>query len=417
MLIRRARGRRAGGRRAIPVADVRGFPWRAETPLYHATVALGPIRQGGFKTRDQLRAARYGGPTQVTGGGTSTMISFTLDYRVALAIVVGLETFRRIAQGLYTPKDFLVRLESEVGSYGVSAAIRHEFGLSQEPSEAEQIARNRALLARGMKRMRHQGIGGGPQPADLPPGSEVVQWWHEVMGKTREQYETPFWHEHTQKMVRPESFVLVWNEPMSREETAKVLASIYKAALSCYERDKECVYNPLFMLGSMRAFAHIRQRDIGIVEATTDYGHICAEGASSAMDLASLPFQEAKAWESFLTSWGAHCRYRSEPGYRQWANDPVPTAAKTLSTWRDAPKILGTTPFDGETPHAVTPDTTMVYLTSMREVRLADVKRIQPTRFLSYKVLVHKGLIDPKRLTYPIFDETCGDPLRQGPLP
>jgi hypothetical protein len=408
MLIRRARGRRA-----IPAADVRGFPWRVETPLYHATVALGPIRQGGLKTRDQLRKEHHGGVLQATGGGTDSMISFTLDYRVALAIVVGLETFRRIAQGLYTPKDFLARLESEVGAYAVSTAIQNEFGLQ----EAEQIAHSRALLARGMKRKRHGGLGGGPQPADLPPGSEVVQWWHELLSKTRAEFETPFWHEHTQKMVHPKSFVLRWNEPMSREETAKVLASIYKASLAFYEKGKATAYNPLFMLGSMRAFTRVRQKDIGVVEATTNYGHICAEGAGSAMDLASIPFEEAKAWERFLSAWGAHCRYRAKPGYRQWANDPAPTAGKSLSSWGSGPESLGAVPFDGETPHAVTPDTTMLYLTSMREVRLADVKRIRSTRFLSYKALVRKGLIDPARLTYPIFDETRGDPMRQGPLP
>jgi len=406
---------RARGRRAAHTADVRGFPWRAETPLYHATVALGAIRQGGFKTRDQLRNEHHGGVTQATGGGTSSMLSFTLDYRVGLAIVVGLETFRRIAQGVYTPRAFLAQLEVEVGAYGVYAAIRSHFGLSREPSEAEQVGQSRVLLDRGRKLVRAC-MFDKPTEKDLPPGSEVVQWWHEVLGKTREEYEIPFWHEHSRKMVHPKSCAHVWTEPLSREETAEVLASIYKAALTLWQ-DKESVYNPLFMLGSLRAFARVRQKDIGIVEATTDYKHVCPEGAQSAMDLVGVPFETARAWESFLSSWGAHCRQRTEPGYRQWADDPTPAAAKSLSIWRGTPDALGGIPFDGETPHAVTPDTTMMYLSSMREVRLAAVDRVHTTRFLPYKTLVGKRLIDPERLTYPIFKEFHGDPLHQGPLP
>ena len=154
MLIRRTGRSRRGRRGQEPLADVRGFPWDPRTPLYHGTVALGAIRHGGFKTRAELRKGHHGGPTQATGGGTDRKISFTLDYRVALAIVVGLETFRRLARGAYHPRDFLDRLEAELGPRAVGEAILMQYGVGREESRPAAAARHRALLVRGMKEER-----------------------------------------------------------------------------------------------------------------------------------------------------------------------------------------------------------------------------------------------------------------------
>jgi len=400
-MIQRLAERRAdtAGRRAdTGHITVAGAPWNPQIPLYHATVALGAIRAGGLKTRRELEETRHGGVLHATGGGTDRAISFTLDHRVALAIVVGLETFRKLAQVEIGPREFLARLEHEIGAEHLQHAIASVYGCGLDSTDC--IRKMRADLERGMEEKSARWGVALLEEQQLPAGGEVVHYWHDVLGTSREDWLASTYIDRETGETRHRTVQIhAWRVPMSRLDLARKLAEVYKAGIAYASEDR--VYNPLFMLGSLRAFQHVRKRDIGLFEATVSGLRLCPDGPNSWLDLGASR-AEVVGPQDFLFSWGSDCLQRAVPDLRGRVD---PSDYKTRSSW--LPQTLLGLPFD-PTPRPITPQTTMPYLGAMREVRVADLRKVVIRRFLPYSTLVRAGLLDPNRLTFPAFPAATG---------
>lgn len=222
----------------------RGPAWDKDRVVYHATIARRAIVESGFKTREQL-----GGELHATGGGTAHAVSFTLDRRVAQAIVLGLRALRRGARGELGLGDLIIQFRA-IAPTSLDAV------LAEEQLTPESVVR----------------YDSGKHPAAWN------QWGGERVSKAQfdELLEQPG--------VEREFAGLAWvpNELLARtlpDAAYSILYrtyfySFFKHVLTYGQFNKE-LYDPFFMSTRLDVLADLNEDDIGIVQARVAADWVC----------------------------------------------------------------------------------------------------------------------------------------------
>jgi len=361
--------RRAGSSDApLPLTFTRsGFPWPKSYPLYHATTALRAIGRQGFRTRSM-------GAKSSLGGGTDKAVSFTVDERVADAILVGLYVLRHGARKQMGLRDLWDSFLEECPK--ATAALR-------DKNDVEHNLHDDELRDRGL--MHQDGFFHSREmPEDAIP---IGQGW---MGRDRRYYHS--W----------------WRKPVTQQQKAKQNQSWMWSFVSLYNyftgfgsSEKECIW-PLFTGTDMAALADVEDEDLGIVVATCDIDRICLDHVG-AYQLGYLDRQHANAWAHALHEENIYCEGGMDLRYR--------SSSRSRTTWGGAK--MG--PWTWSSGEEATPSTSMAYLSSMMEVRVYDPSKLH----IAYRQslisrLTQRGLVG--RVSHPWFNEGTlpEDVLRPG---
>lgn len=288
----RARGSAARAPVDLPSPDARvltphGFPWPSSTPLWHATTGYRSLLKTGFKTRGQIASQVAGGQgraVHAVGGGTDSAISFSCDYRVCEAILVGLGALRRGARGELTLDDLWN--EARVACPRGAAAAWQMFLKEGWTKERQDRLVDGWILVRSSATPR--------KLSDLPPGAQVRTTWFRALHPGQEPVTD--WDRNADTNI-------AWDywRPASKEERQDIFASHYKAILAMGESEKEC-YDPVFFLSNMDAIGALSEADLGIVEVRTRVPRIVMEGRA-AIQLGYLDRPQAYRYEEVLRAW------------------------------------------------------------------------------------------------------------------
>lgn len=352
---------RRGSRTAIPVADPpvltpHGFPWPEDYPLWHATTGYRSLVKTGFKTRGQIarQAGEQGRAVHAVGGGTDSAISFSCDYRVCEAILIGLGVLGRGARGELTLDDLWT--EARIACPRGAAAAWQMFLKEGWTQERQDRLVDGWVLVRSSATPR--------KLSDLPPGAQVRTTWFRALHPDREPVTD--WDRNADTNI-------AWDywRPATKEERQDVFASHYKAILAMGESEKEC-YDPVFFLSNMDAIGACSEADLGIVEVRASIPRIVME-ARAAVQLGYLTRAQAIRHEEVLRAWN-HAAVSAldavrSPG-RYWDPDNDKPARFSLSSYynlRDGDEVgpfavrFDDQPWSGQT--------SLVALGSMAEVR------------------------------------------------
>lgn len=329
----------------------RGPKWDKNRRVYHATIALRPILEHGFKTRDEL-----GGDVHATGAGTAYAVSFTLDKRVAEAIVVGLRTLRRGARGETQFGDLIVQAR-ECAPKGLDRALESERltldDVVQYDAGKHPVNWHGGWFGRSITQEQALELDG-------QPGVEF-EWLYTTEG--RAPYGMRGW-------VPVETLAALIDRADPSNEGAHREAQwiryrarfygLYKAILGQAEMGNE-VYDPLFMSTRLDMLANLDERDIGIVEARVAADWLCtapdtAERLLSPADVETLKSRGLSTGYDWARQCEGHLDNKARGG--DWTFDRY---LKPVREWDD-PDPRDTVAYVGH---------------SMAELRVWDTKLIQ----------------------------------------
>ena len=139
-----------GSKYSTPNWNPLGFSWFPGIPLYHATVGYSKIKKSGrLKLRSQLIAQSQ---TNISGAGGAERgyLSTTTEKDRALAIAVGVNVLRKLAQGEMNYLDFYQNLETLEPSFLDKAGYNSQAILSV--AYESQISSYEHLRNRGYTR-------------------------------------------------------------------------------------------------------------------------------------------------------------------------------------------------------------------------------------------------------------------------
>ena len=308
------------GRRTEKTFDLRGFPWNTSQPLWHGTTALRAILDEGFKTR------RQAGGRHATGGGPDDAVSLTADRRIATAIVVGLDTGRRIAlnpDGAY----WLKRLYKGIPKPKREALWRKAtdyWQRSWDGADLKLLAENH-LVERAARSFG----------ADLPPGATPIR-------------------------VGSRGNYFSWSRPATAEERASLLWKLYTTILSLNERT---FYNPAFWLTDPAWLASLGPEDLGVLLARSNTPFVCTEPWGAV----TLGYMEKPS--EYMTAWAQACRWQISGDFAKGRDARIP---------RSGLLRYGDYTVDYDSPiRRVSPQTSMIAVNAMAEVRVYDPSMIE----------------------------------------
>jgi hypothetical protein len=351
----------------LPLTFTRsGFPWPKSYPLYHATTALRAIGRQGFRTRSM-------GAKSSLGGGTDRAVSFTVDERVADAVLVGLYVLRHGARRQMSLRDLWDYFLNECPKS--AAAFRDKNDVEHNLHDDEM--RDRGLIHEYYSFSRQM-------PEDAIP---VGQGW---MGRDKRFYHS--W----------------WRSPVTRQQKAEQerswmwsFVSLYNHFTALGSSEKECIW-PLFTGTDMAALADVEDEDLGIVVATSDIDRICLDHVG-AYQLGYLDRQHANAWAYALHEEEIHCGDGMDRQHHSSSHSLRQREGTKMGPWVWS---------SGE---MATPSTSMEYLSSMMEVRVYDPSKLHIVyRQSLISRLTQRGLVG--RVSHPWFEEGTlpEDVLRPG---
>jgi hypothetical protein len=342
--------------------------------LYHATTGLRAIRREGFRTRRELGAAAL-------GGGPSTAVSLTIDFRVAASIALGLRVLSLGARRDLSLRDLLdfAAVETPKALRAIQAGAKRDYGLDDET-----IAR----LDDGWVLERTPGMLSGRR---LPPGALPGQ---------------PYFMGRRDVSGHPLEYVSWWiRGPAATEEWAvrswqgnEPFYNLYQLILAHGEGEKEC-FNPLFFGTDLASLGRVSADDIGVLAVQADIPRVCPD-VPGTVGLGYLDERLARYWAGWLNdTFGYDCPqdlsclaehgkpFRSTR--RSILDYPGP-AKPEIGPWR----VLD----EGERR----PQDTMAYLSSLAEFRVYDPRRIRVLEATSILELQRSSRWGG-RATYPYF--------------
>jgi hypothetical protein len=243
----------------------RGLVWDKDRTVYHATIALRAIVDGGFKTRAQMSLETGEDEVHAVGAGTSHAISFTLDRRVAEAIVVGLRTLRRGVRGEIGLGDIIIQAR-ECAPQGLDG------GLNQDrltPEEVEHFDAGLLPVGWGATGYSRRGTSMTQQEMESftrDPRSQIK--WEQFAGATKPYLASGWVPRELLIAAKPDESYWLANR--------SYFYSLYKAILAFGEFANE-VYDPFFMSTRLDILAELDEDDIGIVSAKIGADWLCTE--------------------------------------------------------------------------------------------------------------------------------------------
>lgn len=341
-----------------------GFPWPRKALLYHATRALGPISQEGFKTRRQGTAA-------MGGGRHVYSISLTVLPERAVAFALAFDTLARVAQGKMTLAELIVRLRAEAPvALNVVMTSGGDVGtVMREPDAVKKLDAGKVLF----------GMGG--KTTWTTPAKAA-----RLMAEGTEARKYPY--------------------AVDRAEAA---FAIYSSTLRGGFSAGGEVFNPVLMGTDMAALARTPLSDIGIVVARTSIPRICAEvGRDSASASYRLGYTVAGDTDRFAFS-HHECEQDvedeidargGETRKRAWST-PQERRDAFANRYEDVPPYarLDTNFKVGER----TPETTMVFNEGEEEVRIFDPSKIEIVETWDMATIRRKFSLGD-RITLPAFN-------------
>ena len=346
---RRRRGRRS---EAPKTFDLRGFPWNTHRPLWHGTTGLRAIVEDGFKTRDQLE-----GSPHATGGGPSDAVSLTADRRIATAIIVGLDTGRRIAlnpDGAY----WLERMFRGIPLRGRNKLWNRAVDYwtkAWDASDVEQLARNRIV--------ENERSPFGRPRSELPPGAVPIR----------------------QSDCR--GIVYSWSRPGTEEERATLVWKLYTTVVALSERT---FYDPMFWLTDPGWLASLDPADLGLLLVESRVPYVCTEPFSAV----NLGYMDKPS--EYMTHWLCECRWQVMGDFAKGREAAPPTYGA---------RRFGDYEVDYDSPiRRVSPSTSMIGVNGLVALRVYDPSLIDITSWWTLDELRMEGLA-PKGIYYPWFRE------------
>jgi len=312
----------------------RGFRWPRGRRVYHATLALDRVLSEGLKPRSML-----GDDIHATGGGPSESVSFTLDRRIAEAIVIGLRALALAARG-----------ELQLGQMIIEG---HRLAPKGTRSQLDSMRLSPDDVVR---------IDQGLVPVTAGEHAWLNRVRLDVLVAHLDQLVDPrlLYHHGASKPYAAQA----WGSPQLVAEMGELSArdlgyyaanqrfEFYKYMLSFADWEHE-LYNPLFMHTSPRLLADIDIEQIGVVEAQLDADWLCAEPAAAQ----ALGFDVSARSRVWLSDWANACEGRLRHG------------------WQVRP------PSDWEQPER---EDTVMYVGSMAEVRVYDRSMITALKLESH---------------------------------
>ena len=339
-----------------------GFPWDPSRPAFHATPALRAIMHTALKPRKHV--GRH-----VTGGGSELSVSLTLDARVAMAIALGIDVIRRIVQKKLGWLDLYERLRSECPK-GAVEGLRYA---SYTEADLRHLnAGYRHFSFNDMWKVSETWLRCTTNPSH--PSAKAPEWAFCSEGK---------WWGPAEK--HPEEYV------NKNAQTGADLVHFYRYTLPFAETAHEA-YDPFFFMTDVEPFQTLAVEDIGVIETRVHLPRVCTD-ASGALQLGYLTRESASAHQHFLTDEWYSCERAVE---RHVEGDT--SAYATMSTWGRPFKMDMWQIADEGRRH---PETTMVYYSSMAELRVYDPSKIKIVSAVEIEELREERL--GNRVTYPWF--------------
>jgi hypothetical protein len=316
-----------------------GWPWPTSYRMLHATTGLRAIAADRFRVRSQ-------GLASALGGGTSEAVSFTLSRPIVDAVLVGLVTLRRGARGELSLHDLWQAFARECPKG--TAELRTKGDPDRNPVHHRYMDQG---LFREQKYMGSR----------LPPGAiaEDEGW----LGAQGVRYHRAWWRKPVTRQEKAEA----------RERRLNAFYQLYNALTAYGSGHDEC-YWPSFWGTDMEALARVDERDLGVITATSQIDRICLK-AGGALQLGYLDRPTAHRWSAFLDRVGRDCRdaVDMDRSYRQRGRQR-PLAPMFVGYNSPSDHRVG--PWHFVETGTAAPDSAMVYMDSMFEVRVYDPTKL-----------------------------------------
>jgi len=274
-----------------------GVPWNTKTPLWHGTTAYRKIMsQNRIKTRKQLVSGQI---STATGGGTDKAVSMTADYRVAVAVVVGLNVFRRIANREITAMDLCNFAHSKIlprldrTSENVIKEFNSKFNL-----RAAELYDNDFIRLKSYSDYQIKDFSQIPELEKFLGGYKLNDY---VVAEDVESTNNEW---SSRVFIHPDLFEdkPEWVQ-YREEEYLEYMTGLYKNLLSMGNMTKT-FYDPLFFGTQAKDFVGLDIADIGIVCTTSSIPRICFEDPWGYYNFGYLDKSAIRHWSSDLNELG-----------------------------------------------------------------------------------------------------------------
>jgi hypothetical protein len=396
-----------------------GFPWPAQTMLYHGTYAMQAIERQGFRTRRQ-------GAVSMAGGGHTRSVSATLLPQRAAAIALGLDTLARVAQRDLSLSDLVYRLEDELGTgehtglplmVDVLTAFTDWVRSLAGTNKPYTIEAYHAIL--GNLDLIDQGwvyVSLNRQPPEIGKPYVLPRGAIEIEGHDRD-YLVPAGSrlplsydvlvERAERQIANPSDRGAWAWKRAQGYAygrCDAAFRIYKGAVDYgggYRTRR--TFNPLFMDTDVAALAKVPRSSIGVIELRSSVPRICTD-ERGAIRLGYLERSD-RTRDDKMRGWHNDCQHvldfprSSDADYTEKKR-----TAQLLGLWDD--HLRRSASWQGwsvQQQGARMPQTTMLYVDGEEEVRIYDTSQIEVAGHLSMRQIRERfGLGD--RLTWPWFD-------------
>lgn len=415
-----AGSRRGSAQRAVTEHAITraGFPWPAQTVLYHGTYATQAIARQGFRTRQQ-------GAVSMAGGAHVRSVSATLLPQRAGAIALGLETLARVAQRDLSLTELVYRLQDElgIGDTGTPLMIDVLTAFSDwvaslagtaTPYTVEAyhaILGNLGLLDKGWS---YVSVGNAPKigkPYILPRGAVEIEGHNHYLVPpgaplplTRDMLMRRAQHQIANPSDRG---AWAWERSQGYAYgRCDAAFRIYKGAVDFGGYQRGRIFNPLFMDTDVAALAKVPLASIGVIALRSTVPRICTD-ARGAIQLGFIQRSD-RLRDDKMRQWSEACQHVLD-----FPRDDAYTQSKRtealLGLWdsalRDRSRWQG---WAVQQQGARTAKTTMLYVDNEEEVRIYDTSQIQIADTLTMSAIRDRfGLGD--RLTWPWFDAKEAD--------
>jgi hypothetical protein len=274
-----------------------GVPWDTRVPLWHGTTAYRKIMdQNRIKTRQQLVSDQI---STAVGGGTDKAVSMTADYRVAVAVVVGLNVFRKIANREISAMDMCELAHKRILpklDRSDENSIK-EFNSKFNPRVAELYDSDFIRLTRYSDY----------EIKDLSPIQQLESF---LGGYKVNNYVIPedpskvFDGVSSRVYIHPDLFEDKPEWVQYREEQyLEYMTNLYKNLLSMGNLTKT-FYDPLFFGTQAGDFIGLDIEDIGIVCTTSSIPRICFSSIWGYYDFGYLDENTVRQWGASLDELG-----------------------------------------------------------------------------------------------------------------
>ena len=397
-----------------------GFPWPEDTVLYHGTASMDPIREQGFKTRQQHKL-------QMAGGRHAWSVSFTLLPERAAAIALGLETMARCYRRSMPLVALLDKLREEIPGLTVQD-LTMGFELQNATWDVKDEGEGMSLIYGILEAMDASMIYAklvvpeGREPS-LPQGSSV---W-----RRSESYREGYLD--LVVTIPKRSIARLAKEPgvsvYSSTDLPGMARGIYSRALQAGNRETigrmkglYACFNPFFIGGEsgVRFLTRTPMRSFGMIEATVAIPRVCTNAEGAVMLGYVEPgqvyskTQDGHWWgggsvPELLAGNKIRCvdcleRARARDDWdRKRADEACDHSLN--SGWTRIERIGDARVVD---EGSRSPSDTMEFEPGEQEIRVFDTGKIEIRRFVSMRQIRRRfGVGD--RITFPWFDEKRRD--------